>query len=1551
MNGLLAVGSELSRKGQTNIQIAVRCILAAAVGSAAICTLESSAQQLPPEVPPKTLGRIEVQGFRISRIPLPPPRISLNTGALTSMNPNSIAYFLDGVRQNNFLGSYDTGNNDQPQPGPVTVPNSQPPPLCSGVDDKATSALMNNPVNIIDRSKHAAATEFQSVSNPDLKLTRYKNPMWKGIGVLGQSWVTNLDYKLSFADDQHSCYPAPGKASCNIGNPKLINFYTEEGGVIQMVRKTSVPIWEGEGTAAMYRIQKIDGSQPYAGMYKMTVKGSSVYSPSMVFRTNGFIDHIDQRDGNNLTYTYDGSNRLTRVTHTSGRTIQLFWTSATPGAVTTITAPNGGIYRFDYYYTGTSFASGVTAPILRKVTYPDGRGNIEYVHQMGTSIVHGSPQPYTNVQKILQIKINGVPYTNYTYPSEFNAEVETSSLADGTNLIRYANAPVGVTVTNAYGKKTTYKIENRQITETIGAASTNCQATFKLASYHENGQLQYATDERDNITQYEYDVYGRRTKVIEAAGTPQQRITIWEWDSDPNNLLKTELIKSITVVGLRKTIYTYTPSFASFPNGPSLTASVTYRNLTGIGAANQDRTTTYSYTFHANGMVATATEDGPLAGSADRKVMAYSSKGDLISVENGLGHKRVFSGHNDFGQPTRIVNENGGVVEYDYDVRGRVVAERRFFNDVKSEVKYIYDANGRLDSVVKPYGRSAVYRYDSVGRIVGQYEQMSNGKYEFESYDYDNASNVVTTYRGEIGSIPGPANPMPANPNPPNPPLPPNPPCQPRGGNQCIPQSKPLAGVGAMAAPTGSTVAFKTRTEYDELGRVLAQRANNGQFVRYTYDAAGNIAAIKDALGRQTKFTYDSLNRVASSTDASNNVTTFERNAADQIVKVTDPRNLNTSYLYDGFGNVWRLASPDTKVTNYTYDGAGRLTRTVRANGKQVDYTYDALSRVLSAVAGGQTQAFIYDTCASGKGRVCKVADPSGELTYTYSPEGLRLTQGQKIGTSSVNFGQVYVYDSLGRLTGISYPGGVSVGYGYTLGHLTAMTAKIGSTTHNVATNIQYMPLGPATGWTYGNGLTRNLLYDQNNTVGDRRLTGVKTMNGGSTLQSLLLAYDAGDQVSRIMNYIDTSMSRNYEYDVLGRLLKESAVGSESTNYSTYGYDANGNRNSTGGKSPGVMLPPSPHVIDTASNRLMSISGGNFFYDNSGNTTVNPMSRGATYEYDPFNRLNKVVMEGITTHYIVNALGQRNRKTQGTAATQWGYLYGPSGQLEVEYYWGNGAWTHYLRFPGGEPVAMVRGSQLYMIHADHLGRPEIATNNGKAVVWRASNRSFDRVVALDNIGGLNLGFPGQYLDTESWLWYNNFRSYSPSIGRYIESDPIGLGGGINTYAYVGGNPVSRIDSSGLSSLLFNRPTGTMYIYHGDGTLAGEFSAGNNTTRASRGPWASGSYAFSYYVPHSGAGPNSAFGSNGNNVFRVPGCDGCGVHAGRRDSIDRRGGSGVNYVTEGCIRTTDGATALIRQLTNAGDPLTFLTVSDSLLAAPLIFGESQMSPVPTLSLFP
>ena len=113
----------------------------------------------------------------------------------------------------------------------------------------------------------------------------------------------------------------------------------------------------------------------------------------------------------------------------------------------------------------------------------------------------------------------------------------------------------------------------------------------------------------------------------------------------------------------------------------------------------------------------------------------------------------------------------------------------------------------------------------------------------------------------------------------------------------------------------------------------------------------------------------------------------------------------------------------------------------------------------------------------------------------------------------------------------------------------------------------------------------------------------------------------------------------------------------------------------------------------------------------------------------------------------------------------------------------------------------------YYVHADRLGSPQAMTDDAQQEVWRIDTRPFGEVEALTWTVENNQRFPGQYEDAESGYSYNWFRDYEPALGRYLQSDPIGLMGGVNTFAYVEGNPVGAVDPAGLDpeSDQFSRP--------------------------------------------------------------------------------------------------------------------------------------------------
>ncbi len=125
---------------------------------------------------------------------------------------------------------------------------------------------------------------------------------------------------------------------------------------------------------------------------------------------------------------------------------------------------------------------------------------------------------------------------------------------------------------------------------------------------------------------------------------------------------------------------------------------------------------------------------------------------------------------------------------------------------------------------------------------------------------------------------------------------------------------------------------------------------------------------------------------------------------------------------------------------------------------------------------------------------------------------------------------------------------------------------------------------------------------------------------------------------------------------------------------------------------------------------------------------------------------------------------------------------------------------------GDIPIAVIKGAvatpEIYYVYADQINRPWSVSDTANQLRWRWNTEPFGSSVASRNPAGLgtfayNLRFPGQYFDQITRTHYNYYRDYSPDIGRYLESDPIGLRGGINTYAYVGGNPLNWRDPLGL----------------------------------------------------------------------------------------------------------------------------------------------------------
>lgn len=189
-----------------------------------------------------------------------------------------------------------------------------------------------------------------------------------------------------------------------------------------------------------------------------------------------------------------------------------------------------------------------------------------------------------------------------------------------------------------------------------------------------------------------------------------------------------------------------------------------------------------------------------------------------------------------------------------------------------------------------------------------------------------------------------------------------------------------------------------------------------------------------------------------------------------------------------------------------------------------------------------------------------------------------------------------------------------------------------------------------------------------------------------------------------------------------------------------------------------------------------------------------------TYGYDSLDRLTSVD----ATTYAYNGLGQRVSKTASGSGTV--YAYDEAGHLVGEYDAATGNAIQETVWMGDTPIAVVKGSDTYYVHADHLNTPRQINNQAGDPVWVWDTITFgssspdEDPLSTGTPFTYNLRHPGQVFDAESGLFQNWHRDYNPALGRYVQSDPIGLAGGINTYLYGEANPLSYIDPLGLETV-------------------------------------------------------------------------------------------------------------------------------------------------------
>jgi len=551
----------------------------------------------------------------------------------------------------------------------------------------------------------------------------------------------------------------------------------------------------------------------------------------------------------------------------------------------------------------------------------------------------------------------------------------------------------------------------------------------------------------------------------------------------------------------------------------------------------------------------------------------------------------------------------------------------------------------------------------------------------------------------------------------------------------------------------------------------------------FGYDSQGNQTSISAPLSRNTSNAYDELNRLKQITDPGGGITQFQFDAIDNLISVTDPRSLITSYQYNGFGDLKQQSSPDSGTTTNTFDSGGNLKTSTDARGALATYSYDALNRVTQVAYTDQTISFGYDAGTNGKGRLTSASDDNHALSWSYDAQGRVTGKGQTVGgiTRSIGYG----YANGNQVT-ISLPSGQLVTYQYNANHqITGITLGTG-TPITILSNITYEPFGPVKSWTWGNATIMNRSFDA-----DGRITA---MASGGVLSFNPITYDNASRITGITDTLTSANSWSYGYDAMDRV---SSAAKSGTSYG-WTYDLNGNRKTQTGTSA------TTYTIASTSNRLTNLSGATtrtYGFDASGNVTSYDTW---SLTYNKRNRMSGAVSGASNTSYVYNALGQMIKKIGAVNALM---MYDEAGHLVGEYT-SSGALTQETIWLGDIPVATIRpnGStyDIFYVHTDQLNAPRVISrpsDNKQRWRWDPSG-PFGGGAANENPASLgafsfNLRFPGQIAMSETGNRQNGFRDYESFTGRYLQSDPIGLKGGINSYSYVTANPLGRIDSLGL----------------------------------------------------------------------------------------------------------------------------------------------------------
>jgi RHS repeat-associated protein len=900
-------------------------------------------------------------------------------------------------------------------------------------------------------------------------------------------------------------------------------------------------------------------------------------------------------------------------------------------------------------------------------------------------------------------------------------------------------------------------------------------------SWFEKSQIaavrQYTRRFRDGSFEI-YDGSGRLVRRTDALPSPQS--TTLEWESGR--------LVTVRDPGSRSLRLTYDGrgKATRLSSGATVLADYVYDADERLGSVTYGDGSGYGFTYDDDGQVLEVRDHSGRI--VERHT--YDGEGRALTSEVSDGQEKVRLEYNELktvvrdaaGDETtynwrmvsllKVVTDTASptaTAQWSYDSRSRVNSRK---DEAGLTTTYGYDDQGNLTSARQPSGLQVSATYDAQGRplrIEGSDDSLTTflqtpagprmitelvapGESRTRTITYDDQRGLVTAVTdprekttnlvwnafGDLESVTDPE------------------------GNTTSYEYDDLGRRTKVKDPLGHETIFT----YNERGRVTRVTYPDTTHTDSTYDRGGRLETVADTLERTTTNTYDPYGRLWTVRDPMGGTTTYEYNAMSRLAALTDAEGNRTGFGYDAQGRPTWTTDPKEAVESYTYDAAGRLqTRTDRRR-IVTTYTYDDAGRLKEKTYSDDTPpvSFSYDSA----GRMLSAANGADSLAWTYDLTGQLLTQ-----TSSRNGSTVSTaYDLSGNRKSLRLDGTELLTYAYDdASRLTGITQ--GGNTFT----LRYDAASRRKTLEAPNGITSTYRLDN--------MSRLLELTHGTVARSAYGYNAVGDRTSKTTE----SLSEAYGYDPLSRLTSVDRGGIEEA----HGYDAVGNRKTAG-------VPP---AVTTATygpgNQLLTLAGAvtaSYSYDANGNL-VSKVDGSSTwgYEWTAENELERVTKDGAeVARFAYDPLGRRVEKVAGGVTYR--YLY--DGQDILKEARTNGSVYTYVHGPGiDEPLARIdqAGSVAYY-HADGLGSiVKVTDATGVVLEERQYDAWGNLEVGADQPG---YAFTGREWDPETGLYYYRARYYDPRAGRFLSEDPIRFEAGPNFYAYVRGNPVGRIDPTGLA---------------------------------------------------------------------------------------------------------------------------------------------------------